>query len=277
MKRTLSQVYLILVPFIGTILAFQIGYVSYKMYLPIWLINVALMVMASWILGLRVIILENTEEIKTAVGAFFLIIPFILISMFAGLGPPPETPQGWVDTATEQQIRYFMLAISGVFIALGFTTLKDNLNGRDEDIFSGIGSTLITIAIPLFIINMLYWGFFLPELFIIRVSDLSEVIPAWFLPIKKQFGAISATEVTLTYLASSSLALSLYRTGYFKKIPSFIYVFCGLLAAAIMVISLFLPKPLETVGFALSIPATPFLMSYFIGINLLRNVGNKVT
>lgn len=275
MKRTLSQAYLILVPFIGTILAFQIGYVSYQIYLPIWLLNVTLMSIASWFLGLRVITLENKEDRRTAMSAFFLIIPFILISLFAGLGPPPETAQGWVETTTEQQIRYFMLVMAGIFIALGFITLKDNLKGRGEDLFSVISVAFIAIAIPLFTINMLYWGFFLPELFKIKVESLNAGLPEWFLPTRRLFGVISATEVALTFLAISSLALSLYLTGYFRRLPSIIYVFIGILAAAAMVLSLFLPGPLETVGFALSIPASPFLMPYFIGINLLRHVGNK--
>jgi hypothetical protein len=58
-----------------------------------------------------------------AVGAFFLIVPYLLISMFFGLAPPPDTTAAWVATTTEQQIRYIMLIIAGVFIALVFAAL----------------------------------------------------------------------------------------------------------------------------------------------------------
>jgi len=104
-----------------------VGYISYKIYLPIWIINVCLMLTASWILGLHVIKNHDVEKKHVAIGAFFLIVPWILVSMFFGLGPPPETPTGWVATATEQEIRYIMLVIAGVFMAVGFAALREKL------------------------------------------------------------------------------------------------------------------------------------------------------
>ncbi|HEY6437341.1 MAG TPA: hypothetical protein VIY47_12185, partial [Ignavibacteriaceae bacterium] len=115
LKRNVSQVYLSLVPFLVFIFGLGVGYISYKIYLPIWIINVCLMLTASWTLGLHVIRNHDIEKKHLAIAGFFLIVPWILVSMFFGLGPPPETPTGWVATETEQEIRYIMLVIAGVF------------------------------------------------------------------------------------------------------------------------------------------------------------------
>ena len=112
-----SYVYLLLVPIFTAGLGFGVGHVSYKIYLPLWLINVLLMIIASWSLGLKVTRQKDKVRSSLEKTAFLLIVPTILISMFAGLGPPPDTATEWVDSLKEQQIRYFMLVICVVFIA----------------------------------------------------------------------------------------------------------------------------------------------------------------
>ena len=76
--------------------------------------------------------------------------------MFFGIGPPPATAASWVETATEQQIRYSMLTAAGIFIAFGFALLKEKLNTDGENFYSLLGIISIMIAIPLFIIDMLF-------------------------------------------------------------------------------------------------------------------------
>jgi hypothetical protein len=252
---------------------FGIGKINYKIYLPIWLINVFLMVMASWILGLHIINKKN-EKTNLAAGAFFLIAPWILVSMFFGLGPPPDTATGWVSTATEQQVRYSMLTVAGVFIALGFTLLKDKLKAEGENYYSLLGFVAIIIAIPLFILDMLFWGFSLTESFKILVSTNSEKLPEWFRPLRVLFGMISLVEVALTYLAITFFAISMSRVGWLGKTSSKIYILISLLDFTLIMLSAFLPEPFVTAGFAVSIPAIPFLMPYFMGINLLRRAGD---
>ena len=39
LKRNVSQVYLSLVPLLGIIFGFGVGYISYKIYLPIWTVS----------------------------------------------------------------------------------------------------------------------------------------------------------------------------------------------------------------------------------------------
>jgi len=275
--RLTSYIYLILVPIIAAALGFGVGHVSPKIYLPVWILNVVLMIYASGSLGLKNAKQKSKNEYHSALTAFFLIVPYILISIFAGLGPPPETATEWTNTATEQQVRYFFLVISGVFIALGFLGLRDRLKTEGENLYSRISSIAIFIAIPLFIINMLYWGFYLTELFRIMSVQNSTSHPDWFLPIKQLFGLISVVEVALTYLATFAIVIALQKTGWLKKTPSGIYLFFSSFAFLIIIFSAFFPESLKIPGFAVSIPAFPFLMPYFIGVNLLKRIGDNLS
>lgn len=272
--KLIIYIYLLLVPVIAAGLGFGVGPVSYKIYLPIWLLNATLMVFAFWTLGRNVVPLPDANKSKLSYAAFFLILPWIFISMFAGLGPPPETPAEWTNTAIEQQVRYFILAICGVFIAFGFVTLRDSLRSKGEDFFSLQSLSAILIAIPLFIINMLYWGFYLTELFKIQTANNSANFPDWFLPLRQLFGLISVIEVALTYFATFAVAVAMRKVGWLSKSASFFYILFSLLALTVIVSSAFLTETLKVPGFAVSIPAFPFLMPYFIGVSLMRQIGN---
>lgn len=266
-----SQVYLSLVPFAGTVLAFGIGYVDYHIYLPAWLLNTAIMIIASWHLGLHSIRNQNNAQRKLVLAGFFLIIPFILASMFAGLGPPPETPEKWVLTATEQQIRYFMLTAIGTFVVLGFTLIKSHLKSKGEHFYSLLGQTALLIAIPLFVINMLFWGFYLPAYFKVYTTSGLVTSPDWYQPIQKLFGMISVFEVALTYVATFLFAKALHITDYIGRTGMWIYSVLCAIGFILIVLSPFLAEPFFTLGNIVSIPAFPFLMPYFMGIHLVKS------
>ncbi|MES1218430.1 MAG: hypothetical protein ABUT20_23185 [Bacteroidota bacterium] len=273
-KRRIALTYLALVPIVTAVLGFSVGHVSYKIYLPLWIINVCLMIVSAWVLGLHVTRGNDKEKTYLAKSAFSLIIPWILISMFAGLGPPPETPAGWVDSSTEQQVRYFVLVIAGVFIAYGFVGLRSLLKNKGDDFYSLVGTASILIAIPLFLINMLFWGFYLTELFRIEVLSGAKNHPDWFTPVGKLFDLVSVVEVALTYIATMVFAISLKKAKLFTPTPCLIYISISLLAFCIVILSAFFSEPFVTAGYAVSIPAIPFVMPYLMGVNLLRRAGN---
>jgi len=270
--RFAGWLYLLFVPIWVSILGFGLGKISAAYYLPVWLINVLLMVLACWVVGLRAQYIQPEKKLFIA-GAFFWIVPWILISMFFGLGPPPDTPAGWAGTASEQQLRYFMLSIAGIFIALGFSLLKEKLKQEGENFYSLLGVVAIQMALPLFLLDMLFWGFSLTESFKILVSSQSEKFPEWFSPIRKLFGMISVVEVALTYLATLFFSIAMYRTGWLSRTASRVYAGVSLVAFILIILSAFLPDPFITAGFAVSIPAIPFLMPYYMGIHLLKLAG----
>ena len=273
-KRNASRIYLLLVPLLVIIFGFALGKISYTLYLPIWIGNVFLMITAAWVLGLHTI-KDKTKKKHLAFGAFSLIAPFILVSMFFGLGPPPDSAFEWVETATEQQIRYSMLVLAGIFIVLGFAMLREKLKNNGENFYSLLGFIAIIIAIPLYIINMLYWGFSLTELFKLMIASDTKNIPDWHKPFRSLFGMISVVEVALTYLAIAAFSVSMNLVGWISKPSSKIYIIISLIAFIMIVLSAFFKEPFVTVGFIVSIPAIPFLMPYFMGIHLLRKIGNQ--
>jgi hypothetical protein len=275
LKRNASQIYLTLIPFLSLIIALAFGHSNYKIYLPIWIINACLMVIAAWILGAHVIKNRDAEKKQLIVIASFLIIPWILLSILFGLGPPPFNDLAkYAATATEQQVRYSFLLISGVLITFGFAVLRENLKKTGEDFYSWLGLIAIMIAIPLFIINMAFYNSFLPETFRIRVASASDKMPEWFPPIKNQMVIIMFVEVALTYLATAAFAASLKSAGWFRKTASRIYIIINLLCFLSIVLSTFTPELIATACTIVCIPALPFIMPYFIGINLLRRAGN---
>lgn len=272
--RQISMIYLLMIPFAGSALAFGVGHVSYTLYLPIWILNAVAMVMASWNLGLHIGQSADTEAGKLARSAFLFIVPWILISMFAGLGPPPTSASAWTDTATEQQVRYFMLVICGVFIALGFTGLRERLQTAGETFYARLSWVIILIAIPLFILNMLYWGFYLTAFFKIQSSTQATTYPDWFQPIRQLFGIISVVEVALTYAATFLLVMAFKKVQWISTLSANLYLGFSSLAFVIIILSAFFTEAFAVPGFAVSIPASPLLMPYFIGIHLLRKAGD---
>jgi hypothetical protein len=273
-SKKVSHIYLSLVPIVTAILGFGVGHISYKIYLPVWIINACLMVTASWVLGLNIVKHGDAEKKEFAIGAFFLIVPWILVSIFFGFGPPPSTANEWAATAVEQQVRYSILVVAGIFIVAGFAVVREKLKAKGEHFYSLLGFISILIFIPLFIINMLYWGYFLTGAFNIVAASGSVRMPDWFQPIRSMFGMISVVEVALTYLATAAFAVALKRATLFNKTSVSIYVAVSILAFFIVLLSTCCPEPFVTAGYAVSIPAIPFVMPYFIGINLLGRLGN---
>jgi len=276
MKRNLCQVYLSLVPVWAFILAMGVGHISYKIYLPVWIVNVGLMIMAAWMLGLHVIKNHGNEKRRLAIGAFFLIVPTMLTSMFFGLGPPPETIAGWEATATEQQIRFIMLIIAGVFFALGFAVLRENLKITAGNFYSVIGFTAMTVAIPLFILNMIFWSAYLSELFRIMTASGLGKSPDWFHPVREEFNLLTPVEAAIFYVAIAAFAAAIRKAGWFSGTSAMIYIVICFAAFAITVIP-YSYKLLTIPFFIVTIPAAPFTIAFFMCINLLKRAASITT
>ena len=275
-KRKLSQLYLTLVPILTVVFGLGVGYVSYKIYLPIWLINVFLMIIATWVLGGYVIKTGDEEKKHIAACALFFIVPTMLSSMFAGLGAPPyEQPKVWVSSATEQLTRYYFLLAMGVLIAFGYAILRDKLKRTPGNFYALLGFVAIQIAIPIFLIDMSFWGFYLTKLYRIMAASSIEKTPEWVLPLRNQFFYINMLVAALVYIATAAFAMSLKKAGWFKPVACHIYILISLVFFLLDVLPPTSPEPFATLNFVVSIPAIPFMLPYFIGINLLRKVGDE--
>ena len=279
MTRTqkLALVYLYLVPPIAAAIGFGIAPIRHQLYIPIWAVHVCLMLIAASLL-----ISSGRNELrildKVRVGAAFLIIiPWLLFSIFAGMGPPPGTMDGWVASATEQQVRYSLLIAGGLSAFFGFALLKTELQAMGENVYASLGLTSLGLALPLFILNMAYWGYYLPEAFRIFVHLPTGKRPDWYVPLKSIFYVISCLEVALTYLSSIFFARAMRKTGMLSKRSLRCYAIFGTIGLLLVFVPPSWPEPLSIASYLVAVPAIPFIMPYFMGVRLLHFFENSVS
>jgi hypothetical protein len=265
--RKLSFIYLLCVPAVATALAFIIGRVDYRIYLPIWILNVILMALASRTLS-------APRWLLSARHALFFIFPWMLFSIFGGMGPPPETAAAWALLANEQIVRYSFLIAGGISMGIGFHYLATRLVNTPGGKHAHRANVLIKIAIPLFVLNMAYWGYFLTSTFIKYAAKDAPAKPAWLTSLGEVFTIIRMTEVALIYAATAALAYSLRLTGHLSKAGSFLYILFSCLGALLNLLPGNLPGPLAIANYLSYIPAFTLLMPYLIAVNLLNKPGN---
>ena len=263
-------IYLYLLPIAVFAIGFGIGHVSYLIYLPLWAVNICLLSLAIRQLTKRT---GNAAEIKFegwTGAALLLIIPWMLFSLFAGMGRPPLTIADWLATATEQQVRFTILIIGGICAFMGFALLKTKLQSQGELIYSVLGFTVLGIAIPLFILNMAFWGYYLTAAFRFFVTLPAGKRPEWYPPVTTFFYVIAVVEVVLVYFATILFAIALKKTGILSSRASRWYVVIAIIGAVFALIPPSWPEPFSIFGYLAVIPAIPFIMPYLIGVRLLR-------
>lgn len=207
---------------------------------------------------------------KTNKGSFlWLIYPWVLFSIFGGMGPPPETAAGWALQATEQIFRYTFLIAGGILTTIGFFRLSKllaNTNGRNQAKWSVI---LMYIALPLFILNMAYWGYFLTHVFVTYSAQNFPSKPHWISTLGDVFSIIRMVEVALFYLATALLAAAFKLTGQLSNKTAVIYIVFSILGALLNLIPGTVTGPLAIASYLSYIPAFTMLMPYLIAVNIL--------
>ncbi|HWK03201.1 MAG TPA: hypothetical protein VNS58_06200 [Puia sp.] len=273
-KKKIYRIYPAFLPLLTALLGFGIGHISYTIYLPVWIVHSCLIGAAVWVLGAHHLKSTEAEKKQAVIVTLLLILPWMFFSIFFGMGPPPATAAGWVTYGTEQQVRYSILTIGGISVTAGFVLLREKLKSTGEGFYSLLGVTAILIAIPLFVMNMTFWGSYLPEASKIFAAAPAARRPDWFLPIREHFGTISTTEINLTYLATAAFAASLKAAGWFKPAACRIYIIISFIGVVFNSLPYTVPEPWATIGYLVSVPAIPFIMPYLMGLNLLRRLGD---
>ncbi|GAB4027422.1 hypothetical protein [Spirosoma koreense] len=274
-RQALSRFYLTLVPFLAAGVALGLGHSKPQLYLSIWLAHAALMAIAVWSLGKPYFTNPDPGQRQLGTIALLVIIPWIGFSLFAGMGPPPTSIPEWVATATEQQIRYALLIAGGILITVGFGLLTDKLRQSGEKTYSLLGLLTMTMALPLFIANMAYWGSFLVESFANFSASSIAKRPDWYLSMRALFSWISGVEVALLYLATAAFAQALQSAGWFRPSACRLYMVFSLMGALLSVLPSVSVEPVEMATYLVSIPAFPFIMPYLMALNLL-NLVNRI-
>jgi hypothetical protein len=261
--RKLCYVYLLAVPPLATALAFIVGHTTATIYLPLWFLNALLMTAAT-----RILVKDCSRSVKRV--AWYLIIPWILIAIFGGMGPPPETAAAWAALAGEQRVRYTILIVSGSLTFLGLIRLSGLLHELTARRLARASAIMIWIAWPLFILNMAYWGYFQTHVFITYGLQGAVEKPAWLKSLADGFTLLRMAEVALIYLATAVLALALKHNDLLSKSASRVYVVLACLAAVLNLLPGSINGPLAIANYLSYVPAFTLLMPYIIALNLVR-------
>ncbi|RFZ91232.1 hypothetical protein D0C36_20055 [Mucilaginibacter conchicola] len=165
----------------------------------------------------------------------------------------------------------------GVLIASGYAVLREQLKNTPGNFYASLGFTAILIATPMFLIDMSFWGFYLTKLNQMIVASRIASIPEWLPPLRNQFFYINMMVAALVYLGTAGFALALKRASWFKPGACRVYLMVSMSFFVLDVLPPTLPEPFSTLNFIVSIPAVPFMLPYFIGINLLKKIGNGLS
>lgn len=273
--RRMSQVFLWLVPFVfWPLLVFAYRRSGSRSYLIGGAIQASVMLLAAWVLGASVIRKGSGEERWISLAGLLLIAPVVMISLFAGLGPPPREPERYLATAVDQEIRYTLLLFAGLLAAGGFVVLRECLRQAGERIYSTLGFAAIIVSTSLFVLYITNDTVVLEAL---RQRAGSGKMPEWWAPLRSHFTIVGDVEVALTYLAIAAFATALRSVGRMGRIASRVVAGVSLIAVPLVALLPLYPSKLALPGFVLGIPAVPFVMPYLIGVNLLRGAGDTVT
>ncbi len=265
----ISFLYLLCVPIVVTALAFIVGHVSYKIYIPVWILN-----MVTMMLAMQRLAATHGEIFKDT--AKYFIFPWMLFSIFGGMGPPPETASSWAALYLEQVFRYTFLIFGGISIATGFFQLRKALAGTAGKHFAKVGSVLIAIALPFFIFNMVYWGYFLTNIFITYAVPGASAKPEWLRPLAQIFTMIRMLEVALIYLGTATFTIALKITQQLSYRATILYVSLACFAAVMNLLPSSIDGALAVANYLSIIPAITMLMPYFIAVNLLGKSINTI-
>lgn len=255
--------YLALVPYLSAIIGFAAGGFPDTVTYPVWLLHSCLMVFLFLHSGPN----AGPAALRWRRAGWFLFLPWVLFSVFAGFGPPPDTPAVFLTLVTQQQIRYSLLAIGAVLLVTGFQLLSHQLNVRGRNRYVSIAKAILYPGAILFILNMLYWGFYLAHAF--RQLDLDNPVrPGWYMAMREWFNWVGLAGVGLCYLSTALFSLSLKQYGLLGSKTA--NVFCGISLAAMLLVFIpaSAPMPLSGLAYFLSIPAIPFILPYHIGLTL---------
>jgi len=239
------------------------------------------MALAVWTLGIKAFKSAEKEKRYLAYGSCLLVLPTSLLAILFGMGAPPDTIQEWVDTATEQKVRFDILLAGGILVALGLSLIKLVLQEKGEKLYTQLGYTAIAIAIPLFFINTSFWHSFALQSYKVKIAHGAAGKPLeWFTPAAQQVWIITIGQVLLTYFSVALFASSLRQTRIFKRAAAVSYIAFSVIAIVSILLFPFYPGATAFSGFPyypFMIPAVPIMLCYYVGVNLLRYAGRNAS
>jgi hypothetical protein len=227
-------------------------------------------VIAAWILGMRLILSEAAETRRMALAGSLLIAPWAIVSLlWVGLGAPFQA------TTAENYMRFLVLLASSIIVASAFVALKAELYDAGERFYSTIG---FAASIPAGAAYFISVSFSVAQT-MARLADDKSPAPALFVNL---YSVLEFLAVVLTYTATAAFAASLGKAGWLGRRAARVYVIANMiLLVLVMMRGLSYPELSSNTapwyvqpGFIAGIPAVPWIMSGLLGVVLLRRAGD---
>ena len=269
--RRISYIFLCTLPFLVLVVAGARALRIPGVYQAIGGVLFAVIVIAAWILGARVLGSSATGGRRLALTGALLILPWAIISLlWVGIGAPFQA------TAPENYMRFLVLLASTVVVASAFVTLKEELYDAGERFYSTVGfaASIPAGAAYLVCISMSVAS---------SIAELSakEASSARFLG--ELYSVLEFVACILTYIATAAFAASLGQASWIGRSAARAYVTASMVLVLLLVMrGLSFPELSGDTapwyvrpGFIAGIPAIPWIMPCLLGVVLLRRAGDE--
>ncbi len=232
----------------------------------------AAIAIAAWTLGARAIAADGQDRRRLGIAGILLAVPFALMALlWVGLGPP------WEASATENRMRYLVLAAMAIAVAGGFVVLREALSEAGERLYSTLGFAATLLAGPLYLV----WLAFAIGAYVAKVRDGQA--PDSIVSLNDVLDILLFLAGAMTYLATAAFAAALGRTQWLGRGAAGTFVtvnFVALLFLSLRGLQFPDPRALAepwyaSPGFVAGIPAVPFIMPFLLGVVLLRRAGDE--
>jgi hypothetical protein len=270
--RRISYIFLCTLPFLDLAVVGVRALRIPGVYQAIGGVLFAVILIAAWILGPRVIGSGLAERRRLTLAGALLILPWAIISLlWVGLGPPFRA------TAPENHMRYLVLLANVAIVASAFVVLKEELYDAGECFYSTVGfaasilaGTAYLVCISMSVASSMT-----------GVAD-SEAATAGFLA--SLYSVLEFVACVLTYVTTAAFAASLGQVRWLGRGAASAYVIVSMVLVLLLVmrglsfpeLSGSTPPWYMRPGFIAGIPAVPWIMPCLLGVLLLRRAGEKL-
>jgi hypothetical protein len=268
--RRVSYIFLCALPFLDLVVVGVRALRIPGVYQTVGGVLFALILIAAWILGARVIVSAAAGKRRLALAGSLLIAPWAIISLlWVGLGAPFQA------TLTENHMRFLVLLAGSIIVPSAFVALKQELYEAGERFYSTVGfAASIPAGVGYFVCGSMSLA-----LTMTRLSGDKAAPPA---VLGNLYSALEFVAVVLTYIVTAAFAVSLGEARWLSRGAARAYVIaCMILLLLLVMGGLSYPELSASTapwyvrpGFIARIPAIPWIMPALLGVVLLRRAGN---
>jgi hypothetical protein len=231
----------------------------------------AVIVIAAWIVGARVVSIGAAEGRRLALAGTLLVFPWALVALlWVGLGAPFQA------TISENHMRFLVLLANSILITSAFVVLKEELYAASEHFYATIGFAASALAGTAYLLCI---SMSVAQTMVALQGQKNPTLNA----LGEFYSVLEFVACVMTYVTTAAFAASLGRAGWLGRGAARAYITaCAVLVLFLLMRGLSYPEisgqtaPWYTQpGVIAGIPAIPWLMPSLLGVVLLKRAGDE--